>query len=137
MNTRGADVRGAAVPFASKLNVRSEAGDPLDRAAQHTLDLLHRTAIAAEANNQRALEVADKDEPAIRSQAAHPGRGPTDRGQYRQAAGTPAPWGNEGLLPICAVGVDWGVHGLPKPRPQRPGRGFFLSIAGACRRKIL
>ena len=55
-------LRGAAVPFASKLNVRSEAGDPLDRAAQHTLDLLHRTAIAAEANNQRALEVADKDE---------------------------------------------------------------------------
>jgi len=28
----------------------------------------------------------------IRSQAAHPERGPTDRGQYRQAAGTPAPW---------------------------------------------
>jgi hypothetical protein len=60
MNTRGADVKGAAVPFASKLNVRSEAGDPLDRAAQHTLDLLHRAAIAAEANNQQALEVADK-----------------------------------------------------------------------------
>jgi hypothetical protein len=60
VNTRGADVRGAAVPFASKLNVRSEAGDPLDTAAQHTLDLLHRAAIAAEANNQQALEVADK-----------------------------------------------------------------------------
>ena len=103
MNTRGADVRGAAVPFASKLNVRPEAGDPLDRAAQHTLDLLHRTAIAAEANNQRALEVADKDEPAIRSQAAHPGRGPTDRGQYRQAAGTL----DAVMAPAQAFGEGW------------------------------
>ena len=126
MNTRGADVRGAAVPFASKLNVRSEAGDPLDRAAQHTLDLLHRTAIAAEANNQRALEVADKDEPAIRSQAAHPGRGPTDRGQYRQAAGTPAPWVMRGCCRFALSEIDWGVHGLPSPDPRVPGRGFFL-----------
>ena len=60
MSTRGADVRGAAVPFAPKLNVRSEAGDPLDKAAQHTLDLLHRAAVAAEANNQQALEAVDK-----------------------------------------------------------------------------
>jgi hypothetical protein len=60
MSTRGANVRGAAVPFAPKLNVRSEAGDPLDRAAQHTLDLLHRAAVAAEANNQQALEAVDK-----------------------------------------------------------------------------
>jgi hypothetical protein len=44
MSNRGAGVRGAAVPFAPKLNVRSEAGDSLDTAAQHTLDLLHRAA---------------------------------------------------------------------------------------------
>ena len=43
-----------------KLSVRSEAGDPLDRAAQHTLDLLHRAAVAAEANNQQTLEAVDK-----------------------------------------------------------------------------
>jgi hypothetical protein len=60
MSNRGAGVRDAAVPFAPKSNVRSEADDPLDTAAQHTLDLLHRAAIAAEANNQQALEVADK-----------------------------------------------------------------------------
>ena len=60
MSTRGADVRGAPVPFAPKLSVRSEAGDPLDRAAQHTLDLLHRAAVAAEANNQQTLEAVDK-----------------------------------------------------------------------------
>jgi hypothetical protein len=59
MSNRGAGVRDAAVPFAPKSNVRSES-DALDAAAQHTLDLLHRAAIAAEANNQQALEVADK-----------------------------------------------------------------------------
>jgi hypothetical protein len=59
MSNRGAGVRDAAVPFAPKSNVRSES-DALDTAAQHTLDLLHRAAIAAEANNQQALEVADK-----------------------------------------------------------------------------
>jgi hypothetical protein len=60
MSNRGAGVRDAAIPFAPKLNVRPEAGDPLDVAAQHTLDLLHRAAVSAEANNQQALEVADK-----------------------------------------------------------------------------
>ena len=58
MSNRGAGVRDATVP--PKLNGRSEAGDPLDTAAQQTLDLLHRAAVAAEANNQQAIEVADK-----------------------------------------------------------------------------
>ena len=58
MSNRGAGVRDATVP--PKLNGRSEAGDPLDTAAQQTLDLLHRPAVAAEANNQQAIEVADK-----------------------------------------------------------------------------
>jgi len=58
MSNRGAGVRDATVP--PKLNGRSEAGDPLDTAAQQTLDLLHRAAVAAEANNQQAREVAHK-----------------------------------------------------------------------------
>ena len=58
MSNRGAGVGDATVP--PKLNGRSEAGDPLDTAAQQTLDLLHRAAVAAEANNQQAIEVADK-----------------------------------------------------------------------------
>jgi hypothetical protein len=45
-----------------------------------------------DANGQALAYIYFEDEPAIRSQAAHPGRGPTDRGQYREAAGTPAPW---------------------------------------------
>jgi hypothetical protein len=43
----------AVVPFAPKVNARSEAGDPLDRAGQAILGLLHQAANTAEANNQK------------------------------------------------------------------------------------
>jgi hypothetical protein len=39
---------------------RSEAGDPLDRAGQAILGLLHQAANTAEANNQKAMEMAHK-----------------------------------------------------------------------------
>ncbi len=58
MSNRGAAVTDAVVPFAPKLNARSEAGDPLDRAGQAILGLLHQAASTAEANNQKAREVA-------------------------------------------------------------------------------
>jgi|SRR6476660_5962343 len=58
MSNRGVGVGGVTV--SPKSNVRSEAGDPLDAAAQHTLDLLRRAAVAAEANYQQAIEIADK-----------------------------------------------------------------------------
>ena len=84
-----------------------------------------------DANGQALAYIYFEDEPAIRSQAAHPGRGPTDRGQYRQAAGTPAPWVMRGCCRFALFMVSL------SPDPSVPGRGFFLSIAGACRRKIL
>ena len=43
-----------------KLNLRSEAADPLDAAGQTILDVLRQAAAAAEANNQQAREVAHK-----------------------------------------------------------------------------
>ena len=43
--------------------------------------------------------------------------------------------GNEGLLPICAVGDRLGVHGLPKPRPQRPRPGLFSVHSGGLSQK--
>jgi hypothetical protein len=46
---------GSVVSLEPKANVRSEAGDPIDRAAQAILGLLHRTAADAEAKNQQAL----------------------------------------------------------------------------------
>ncbi len=58
MSNRGAGVAEAVVPFAPKLNARSEAGDPLDRAGQAILGLLHQAANTADANNQKAHEVA-------------------------------------------------------------------------------
>jgi hypothetical protein len=43
------------VQFAPKTNTKPEAGDPIDRAGQAILGLLHRTAADAEAKNQQAL----------------------------------------------------------------------------------
>jgi hypothetical protein len=61
MSNRGAGVAEAVVPFAPKVNARSEAGgDPLDAAGKAILGSLHRAASAAEANYQQALEMTDK-----------------------------------------------------------------------------
>jgi hypothetical protein len=60
MSNRRAGVAEAVVPFAPKVNARSEAGDPLDRAGQAILGLLHQAANTAEANNQKAMEMAHK-----------------------------------------------------------------------------
>jgi predicted lysophospholipase L1 biosynthesis ABC-type transport system permease subunit len=60
MANRGSGEAESAVPFAPKLNVRSEAGDPLDKAGQTILGWLQRAANTAEANKQQALEVAHK-----------------------------------------------------------------------------
>jgi hypothetical protein len=54
MSSRGAGAAGTVIPLAPKSNVKPEAGDPIDRAAQAILGLLHRTAADAEAKNQQA-----------------------------------------------------------------------------------
>ena len=56
MSDHGAGATEAAVPFAPKPNAKAEAGDPLDRAAQTILGLLHRAAADAESNYRQALE---------------------------------------------------------------------------------
>ncbi len=58
MSNRSAGEAEAVVPFAPKLNARSEAGDPLDRTGQAILGLLHQAANTAEANNQKVRELA-------------------------------------------------------------------------------
>lgn len=58
MSNRGAGVSEESA--SPKSNGRSQAGDPLDAAGHHTMDLLHRAAVAAEANYQQAIGVADK-----------------------------------------------------------------------------
>ena len=57
---RGAPMAEAVVPFAPKSNSKSEDGDQLDRAGQAILGLLHQAASTAEANNQKAIEMAHK-----------------------------------------------------------------------------
>ena len=60
MSNRGSGAAELVVPLAPKLNVESEAGDPLDKAGQAILGLLRRAASAAEANNQQAREMTHK-----------------------------------------------------------------------------
>jgi hypothetical protein len=56
MSDRVTDVPEAVVPFAPKPSAKPEAGDPLDRAAQAILGMLHRAAADAEANHRQAVE---------------------------------------------------------------------------------
>jgi hypothetical protein len=64
-------------------------------------------------------------------------RGPAHRRQYRQAAGTPAPWVMTAVADLrCGIRPD----GFPflQPDQRLSGRGFFLSVEmRACRRKAL
>jgi hypothetical protein len=60
MSSRGVSAADTVIPLASKLDVRSEAGDPLDRAAKAIVGLVHRAASDAEASNKQALGVANQ-----------------------------------------------------------------------------
>ena len=58
MSNSGSVAAEAIVQFAPKTNAKPEAGgDPLDRAAQAILGLVHRTANDAKAKNQQTLAV--------------------------------------------------------------------------------
>jgi hypothetical protein len=55
MSSRGVGAAETVSPLASKLDLTPEAGDPLDRAAQAILGLVHRTANDVKAKNQQTL----------------------------------------------------------------------------------
>jgi hypothetical protein len=61
----------AIVPFAPKSNAKSGAGDQLDRAGQTILGALERASSVAEANNQRAREMAHKLSNQLRAAEDH------------------------------------------------------------------
>jgi hypothetical protein len=56
MSDRGAGALETIVQFAPKPNAKPESGDPLDRAAQAILGLIHRAAADTEANHRQTLE---------------------------------------------------------------------------------
>ena len=57
MSSRGASAAETVIPLAPKSKAKTETGDPLDRAAQAILGLVHRAAATAEANDQQALQM--------------------------------------------------------------------------------
>jgi hypothetical protein len=61
MSNHNAAVADAVVPFAPKLNRRSETSDTLDGAGQAILGMLNKAASAAEANCQQAVEIANTE----------------------------------------------------------------------------
>jgi hypothetical protein len=56
MSDRGSGLKDAVVPFAPKLNARSDANDPLEKAGHVILDMVRQAADNAQASNQQALE---------------------------------------------------------------------------------
>ena len=50
----------APIPLAPKLNSRTDAGDPLDRAAQTILGTINRAATTVEASYRQGLEINNK-----------------------------------------------------------------------------
>ena len=67
MSDRGDGATEAVVPFAPKPNAKPEGGDPLDRAAQAILGLIHRAAADAEARYQHALEITRQQSAQLRA----------------------------------------------------------------------
>ena len=67
MSDRGAGATEAVVKFAPKPNAKPEGGDPLDRAGQAILGLIHRAAADAEAKYQQALEITRQQSAQLRA----------------------------------------------------------------------
>ena len=60
MSDRGSGPTEAVIPFAPKLNARSDPNDPLDKAGHLILDMVGQAASIAEANYQQAAEMSRK-----------------------------------------------------------------------------
>ena len=57
MSNRSLVAAETVIPLAPKSNAKPEASDPLDRAAQDILGMVHRTANDAKAKNQQTIAV--------------------------------------------------------------------------------
>jgi hypothetical protein len=60
MSDGGAGAAGSVVSLEPKAKVRPEANDPLERAGRLILDMVGKAASAAEVNNQKAIQIAEK-----------------------------------------------------------------------------
>ena len=115
MSDRGAGATEAVVPFAPKPNAKPEAGDPLDRAAQAFLGLLHRAAADAEANYQQALEMTRQLSAQLRAAEDRIGKLEAHARHHQERAERAERW-----LYQISVEIEQKFFGRTEARPSQP-----------------
>ena len=115
MSDRGSGAAEAVVPFAPKPNAKPEAGDPLDRAAQAILGLLHRAAADAEANYQQALEMTRQLSAQLRAAEDRIGKLEAHARHHQERAERAERW-----LYQISVEIEQKFFGRTEARPSQP-----------------
>jgi len=115
MSDRGAGATEAVVPFAPKPNAKPEAGDPLDRAAQAVLGLLHRAAADTEANYQQALEMTRQLSAQLRAAEDRIGKLEAHARHHQERAERAEQW-----LYQISVEIEQKFFGRTEARPSQP-----------------
>ena len=115
MSNHNAAVADAVVPFAPKLNRRSETSDTLDRAGQAILGLLNRAASAAEANCQQAVEMANKLSSQVRAAEGRIQELEAQVGHHQDRADRAEKW-----LYQISVEIEQSFFGTGDSRPLQP-----------------
>ena len=115
MSNHNAAVADAVVPFAPKLNRRSETSDTLDRAGQAILGLLNRAASAAEANCQQAVEMANKLSSQVRAAEGRIQELEAQVGHHQDRADRAEKW-----LYQISVEIEQNFFGRGDSRPLQP-----------------
>jgi hypothetical protein len=115
MSDRGAGATEAVVPFAPKPNAKPEAGDPLDRAAQAILGLLHRAAADVEANYQQALEMTRQLSAQLRAAEDRIGKLEAHARHHQERAERAEQW-----LYQISVEIEQKFFGRTEARPSQP-----------------
>ena len=117
MSDRGAGATEAVVPFASKPNAKPEAGDPLDRAAQAILGLVHRAAAGADAQYQQAVDKTQQLSAQLRAAEDRIGKLEAHARHHQERAERAERW-----LYQISVEIEQKFFGRTEARrPQSPG----------------
>ena len=124
MSDRGSDQTEAVVPFAPKLNPRSDLSDPLGKAGHLILDMVRQASGNARASYQQAAEMSRKLSAQLRSAEAESeslrqNSGTTRTGRIEPSDGCvqPRQGGHHAPFPKARMTITGCMR---KPAPQLP-----------------